>query len=511
MRKIFTLLAAAALFTAAAKNEVYESKADGTIYTLATLAAIPETGVEKIDDNTYRLTKDINLNEDDATGKADGLRINNNETVRLGASVIVRVYGPMSFAVTDTAQVCPDKAGNKCKGFHIYKMDSDDRTIAHVRFEEASLSLGNPSGTIIENCSFINSNGEIAKYSICFSGACVNSVVRNCYFHNTQFSAIGSGSNVAAGVTVEDNLIEACSLAGRNYPYINLTPSGDNGGTFIRRNTIKGAKGMMAGAISVSNMLGITGANQVEITGNYMDDCRYGMNIYGSMDARITGNKIINCHYETNANNGGSGITFYGKDTHVVSGYVSDNYIDGCLWGVTVVGEARVNLGRTDLPVTDPGYNPGLNVFKNNGNSGVAPEKTETCYDPSIPYDLYNNTTDTIWAQGNTWGGPDQSPEEIEKRIFHKNDNPDLGVVIYLPIEDSGITAISDNDDSILSVTVNSDGSFRVNGTSDSTPVTVYAINGTTLWSGTASATVTIGYRGTAIIRAGTEIFKVIL
>ena len=62
----------------------------------------------------------------------------------------------------------------------------------------------------------------------------------------------------------------------------------------------------------------------------------------------------------------------------------------------------------------------GGNTFKDNGNGGVA-------------YDLYNNGANTVYAQLNTWSVPEQTEEEIEKVIFHKNDNGTLGEVIFMP------------------------------------------------------------------------------
>ena len=56
----------------------------------------------------------------------------------------------------------------------------------------------------------------------------------------------------------------------------------------------------------------------------------------------------------------------------------------------------------------------------NNGNNGVL-------------YDLFNNGTGTIWAQGNTWNVAVQDEESIEEVIYHQNDNPNLGLVIFMP------------------------------------------------------------------------------
>lgn len=505
MRTLLTALAFGLTLTAVAKNEVYQTPNTGKVYTLADLAQIEESGVTKEADNVYSLVNDIEIQEN------DGFKFENNTTARLGAAVLVRVYGPAEFAVTDTATVCPSADGVKPKGFHLYQMKSGARTISHIRFEGAGISCGNAEGTVVENCTFYQSNGELAKYSIVFSAASINNAVRNCHFVETCFSAIGNGSNVAACITIEDNLIEHCSTQGRNYPYLNIVPAGNNGTTIIRRNKIVGAGGLMAGAISVSNMLAMLGENTVLIENNEMSDCRYGINIYGFQNTRAIGNKIVNCHYESNANNGGSGITVYSKagSEYFATAYLEGNYINGSLWGVTVLGPSNVNMGRTDVATTDANYNPGRNILKNNGNCGKAPAGATTAFDPSIPYDLYNNTPNTLYAQGNEWGGADQSAAEIEKRIFHKVDDASLGEVIFMPAGDlSGIELTVDDN---LDIKVNADGSFDVNGVAADTTVTLYTVSGIMLYNGTAAATVSTGHHGPAIVVVGNKARRVVL
>ena len=56
----------------------------------------------------------------------------------------------------------------------------------------------------------------------------------------------------------------------------------------------------------------------------------------------------------------------------------------------------------------------------NNGNNGEL-------------YDLYNNSANTVYAQGNRWNVSEQTQEQIETVIYHKHDNSSLGEVIYWP------------------------------------------------------------------------------
>ena len=178
----------------------------------------------------------------------------------------------------------------------------------------------------------------------------------------------------------------------------------------------------MNGGIAVANMMGISGTNKVLIEGNDVRGCRYGITTNGTMDVRIIDNILVDNKYESNAMNGGSGVSIYNSNGGQKV-YMSGNHIEGHLWGITNIGNVsdgtgpELNLGN--LTEGDD-YNPGGNVFINNGNGGVL-------------YDLYNNSPLTVYAQGNTWNVEVQDEESIEKVIFHKKDNASLGEVIFMP------------------------------------------------------------------------------
>ena len=164
-------------------------------------------------------------------------------------------------------------------------------------------------------------------------------------------------------------------------------------------------------------MLNLAHNCKVIIKDNDVEDNRYGVTVIGSVDVSIEDNKLINNKYETNANNGGSGISIY---SNAAATYVKGNVIDGNLWGVTLIGSSKnMNFGKVGDKSGDD-YNPGENVFRNNGNGGVL-------------YDLYNNTAETVYAQGNVWNVATQDSVSIEKVVFHKADNANLGQVIFMP------------------------------------------------------------------------------
>lgn len=446
MKKLLPALVLCVTVTAYAKNEVYTTPDTGVIYTFADLAKIEGTGVTQIDANTFSIVNDIDVKA------KDGIALTNGVTLQMGADVLIRIYGSNSKLTPDTATIVPLGAV-KPKGFHLTEIDKSIE-LKHVRFEGAGVKIGGPYGVTVENCTFFEHNDKIGHAAIDFVGSSINNVVRHCYFVRSTCAAVASGANVAAGVTIEDNIMEDCSTANRNYPVINQTPAADNGPVIIRRNKIFGGKRTRPGALSVSNMMSMIGDHKIFIEDNYMDNSRYGINILGNyMDIRVKGNTVIDCHYETNAMNGGSGLTVNStSEEHPTRVYVEGNRFEGCLWGATIIGKTIANMGHiTGVTETDADYNPGQNIFKNNGNCGTAPSGAETAFDPSIPYDLYNNTALTLYAQGNTWGCEQQTAEEIEKRIFHSVDSSTLGQVIFMPAGSgsSNVENITENDDAV--------------------------------------------------------------
>ncbi|MEO8665980.1 MAG: hypothetical protein ABI462_10825, partial [Ignavibacteria bacterium] len=96
---------------------------------------------------------------------------------------------------------------------------------------------------------------------------------------------------------------------------------------------------------------------------------------------------------------------------------VTRNIIRGNLWGITIQGTAKPNMG--DLTSADTS-DMGLNQIYDNSNTGQI-------------YDLYNNTIDSIKAENNYWGTT--ILDSVEAHIFHKTDDPALGFVDYIPIK----------------------------------------------------------------------------
>src|SRR5690606_29502459 len=146
----------------------------------------------------------------------------------------------------------------------------------------------------------------------------------------------------------------------------------------------------------------------------------------GGIRGIVSGNRLDSNNIDGNPNTGGSGINFAGTNTNTV--IIANNIIRNNLWGVTIQGTAKPNLGNLDNVST---LDDGGNHIYGNGNSGQI-------------YDLYNNTPDSIKAENNYWGTG--ILDSVEAHIFHKPDNPALGFVDYLPIESPMSTTNSSNE-----------------------------------------------------------------
>ena len=167
--------------------------------------------------------------------------------------------------------------------------------------------------------------------------------------------------------------------------------------------------------------MGNKGVNKVLIEGNEVSGWRFGIAVMGRMNATIKDNILTDNKYEEKPEFGGEAISVTGVDERT-NVKITGNKMTDHLWGVTIVCSVegkgpKVNMGSLE---EDADYNPGQNVFKNNGHDGKL-------------YDLYNNSASKIYAQGNYWNVEKQDKASIEEVIFHKNDNPLFGEVIFMP------------------------------------------------------------------------------
>ena len=311
--------------------------------------------------------------------------------------------------------------------FYGLNVQSEEMTdVSNLTFEYVGLRGGNTAGMNVSGCKFLNHNGT-ASGALFLGGNGASFKVENCEFENCQKAAIGGAANFFCPLLVENCTFKMNSQANGNVPQLNLTASED---ITIRNCVVEGDSTLtMVGGIGIANWFGMEGMN-VSIEGCEITNNRYGITTMGIMDVVIKNNVISNNKFEVNPNNGGSGISLYDpyyKQKAVITG----NIIEKSLWGITVIGCGDVNLGKTEVSADAADYNPGGNVFHDNGNNGIF-------------YDIYNNSVNTVYAQGNIWNVGTQDAESIETVIYHKTDDPSLGEVIFMPAGDpQGISAIS--------------------------------------------------------------------
>ena len=253
-------------------------------------------------------------------------------------------------------------------------------------------------------------------------------------------SAIVSPANGQSSPQILNCSFDAnADVNGANSPQINLGPGGEDTIRIIGNEIDDQWASWHVGGISVADLMG-TGTTKVLVKDNIVSKGRYGYNQQGmTISSVIEGNQFIDNLYEENPMNGGSGISIYGMN-EINKAVLRNNTITGNRWGITVINAADVDLGTED--------NWGNNEIHDNGNSGVV-------------YDLYNNTAYDIMAVGNDWGTTNE--QEVEDHIFHQNDNPELGLVTFIPFV--GYDAVEEQNTASFEMWPNpAQGSFMVEG-----------------------------------------------
>ncbi len=453
--KIFTKLMSVSVMASVAMIAVaqsYETAGNGTAYTMQLLSETDGSGVTLESDGVYVLDGDITISA------GDSFTLDSGVTVKMGNGAQLTVAGEGNFDCASLTTITRNAETDAPKGVYI-NTDLTDVTykFANVRFEYAGLRSFMTATMEMSDCQFVYNNGKSSS-----SGAIAINlsdgayVISNCDFIENAVPAIGTGANVSVALTIDNCLFRDNNTENRNKPQVNLTAGGNND-IVIKNSTFEGAQRDKVGGISVSNMMSIAGTNNVLIEGNELTEHRYGITTLGELNVRIINNRMVNNNHETNAMNGGSGISIY--DTNYTQNvYIEGNYIENSLWGITIIGGKNVNVGKTEVDESAADFNPGRNVFVNNGNGGEL-------------YDLYNNGTNTVYAQGNTWNVANQTAEEIETVITHKNDNSALGEVIYIDEVNGSV------EDNLVGSYIYDSASKQLCGL-DCSVVSVYALNG---------------------------------
>ena len=400
-----------------AADDVFTTKGDGTTYTIQSLAEIEEAGVISYDmavwPPVYQLSKSITIADGDKFVMDDDIK------VEFQKEVCLTIEGEADFQLEhgstfDSALEQPEKQGSSVR---IKSRTATEMKMCH--FNYVGVEVMGEGAVNLDNCYFASHDGSTAA-ALYFMSDGAPCKIEFCDFDHCQKAAIGSAANASRPLTISHSHFMYNSDANNNIPQINITAAKP---LVIEWCDVTGnPSNTMVGGIGISNFMGYDA--DITISCCRITNNRYGIGIVGpAAKIMFDSNTLNNNRFETNPMNGGSGISLY-DPYQQTEAYIFNNRIKKSLWGVTVIGCKKVNLGCLE-PGDD--YNPGLNVFEDNGNNGQL-------------YDLYNNSANTIYAQGNTWNVSEQTEEQIETVIYHKHDDPSLGEVIYWPA--ATVTAI---------------------------------------------------------------------
>ena len=431
----FALLAQAKVYTLPQLAELVPVMEDGTgvavledgSYVINLPASLPEgtTGIG-FDDNNIVLSKNyFTINGD--------LQVNEGEVLLFGGKTSMEINGALS--ATGATFGAAEGSEDQAKGFRLYQ-EGASVSITNCTFNYVGITYGNGTedGCLtITDCTFNNHNSKSANAVINFTSLSKGNLVENCTFDNPALSAVGSGANVACGIIFKNNIVNKPVASTRLYPGINLSATGPYD-IVVEGNEVHGpAENTRSGGIALACLLGNPPTGTLYVRDNFVEDCSYGITLTGPGYVVMEGNTVLNNKYIADPNQGGSGLNITCNSSGegiIAKAYMKGNHIEGNVWGVTVIGNVDINAGK--LNRDDEDYNPGENVFIDNGNG-----------DPYVQYDWYNNTTATSYAQGNIWSVEVQDEEHIAQVIVDKADNEMLGEVIYMPAGGSN-TAITD-------------------------------------------------------------------
>ncbi len=411
-----TILLLFALAATSVYADDYATDGTGKSYTLESLSAIEGSGVTK-SGKVYTMANSVTISA------GDKFAIESGATIKMGDAVELRITGEATMKVDDNSRVLVTRNADtdEPKGIVIAGEGEQPAAFNNFDFEYAGLRNLSAAGFNVTNCTFRYNNGKqtsVGALGLGTNGACF--IITDCTFEYNTVPAIGGAANAANGVAIYNSTFTDNNTANSNKPQINLTVGGDNY-IIIENSKIIGAQRTMVGGIAVANMIGIEGDNNVYMEGNEIRDNRYGVTFYGALNATMLENKIIDNKYASSAMTGGAGISTYAYagNPNLIAAH---NTISGNMWGVCIIGGESINFGNIADPKSED-YNEGHNIFSDNGNGGAL-------------YDIYNNSTLTVYAQANKWGVDEQTAEKIETVIYHKADDATKGEVIYTPAWD---------------------------------------------------------------------------
>lgn len=370
----------------------------------------------------------------------DSVTVSARDTIYIDINAVVKFNTQSVFRVNGVLLITPPTnvlftAINTANGYRgVFIENSTGSVIKKLTYEYASSFRLSDSSPSIDSCTFRFNNSSTILSNGTLSLFRSNPVVTNCNFTDNFRAAIQGGANIANAPKIINCVFSGNNSTNQNVPHINLGASGTDT-TKIIGCRIVNPGGIRTGGIGFLPL----GNLNVYIHGNLIANNRYGISLQGAtINSMVSYNRIENNNIENNPNLGGSGIAFAGGSaTQQQNSIVTGNIFSNNLWGITILNRAKPNLGN--LQNADTSDN-GKNWFINNTNGNT----------PLT--DLYNNSIDTIYAQGNYWNTSNAT--QVESKIFHKPDLASLGPVIYnafaLPFNGVDLTAQIDVNDVLL-------------------------------------------------------------
>ena len=357
---------------------------------------------------TLEINGQYSINNNLTLSNADTLTIVTPEEINVLDEVLIIIKGVLLIDPPEPGIVFFKAMNNYSTGFRFE--DNDGSSLSRTYFRKAGgIDLVNADIQFF-NCDFTEFNQENSTGTIDLFQS--SPLISACSFSDNFGPAVMSGANGSSSPQIFNCEIISNVMSNANMPQINLGTSGADSIRIVGCEIIGNPANIMAGGIAITTLAG--GSIKARIEGNIIKNNRYGITAYGYNIGSVIGNNEIR---DNNTQNlpmqGGSGINYWGNASN--QSIVTGNIISGNLWGVTIQSAAQPNLGQLEGEI----YNPGMNQFYNNGNSGQL-------------YDLYNNTPNAIMAENNYWGTMD--PDSVEMRIFHQPDDPTLGWVDYQPL-----------------------------------------------------------------------------
>ena len=391
-------------------NAQWVSPGEGVTYTFADLVNITD-GVVTVGENGFVVNADLTISAGDV------LQID-NQTSRVDfGEVLVTINGSM--VCTNTSTRTKFYGLNETNHFSMRFENATGCMIKKMYFSDGAGIKVIESDVTFDDVKFVYftrgySNSVINIFNC-------NPIIRNCYFMLNEGSAIGSPINGQASPQILNCDFDT-NVNGINAPQINLGPGADDTIRIVGNEIYTIMAQWYVGGISIADLMGM-GYTKVLLKDNIIREGRYGYNQQGErISSVIDGNQFIDNNHEENPMNGGSGISIYGSSI-TNKAILRNNLITGNLWGITAIELHDIDMGTED----DWGYNE----IHDNGNGGAI-------------YDLYNNSACDLMAVGNKWGTTDY--DEIESHIYHKHDDPGLGLVTFYPyVGSEGINEIYDD------------------------------------------------------------------